>query len=495
MALRVLKTQKSRSTSLLKKFQAHSSVCPCHSCQAVGSGTTRLSSGVLDLFTSRPSSNFSGEQPDYAFELASSNIRFGPGSTLEVGMDFKNLGVTKVALFTDNNLISLDPVKNAVKALESQGIGYDIYSNVIIEPKDYGVQDAIEWARAHKPQAYLAVGGGSVMDTAKIANLFQTYAESDLLDFVNAPIGKGLPVEKQLQPLIAVPTTAGTGSETTGTAIFDLTTHKSKTGISSRALKPLLGIVDPLNTISMPNSVKASSGLDVLCHSLESYTAVPFNQRTPRPTNPKFRPAYQGANPISDIFSLAALEMVSKYLPRAVRDPSDLEAQTQTLLAATLAGIGFGNAGVHLCHGLSYPISSQNRRYKHHGYNVDHPIVPHGVSVAITAPAVFKHTAASNPDRYLTAAKVLGANISTARYSQAGDILSDTIKDFLHTRLGSYQPKGIKELGFTESDLDSLVQGALPQKRVLNLSPSVRTVPDNETSTLLRAILEDSLSH
>ena len=195
------------------------------------------------------------------------------------------------------------------------------------------------------------MGGGSVIDTAKLMNLYTCYPAADFMDFVNAPLGRGLPITRKLHPLIAVPTTAGTGSETTGTAIFDLTTHHAKTGIAHRNLKPTLGICDPLNTRSMPAAVRAASGLDVLCHALESWTAIPFNERTPRPANPILRPAYQGANPISDIFSLNALRATVKYLPRSVRDAEDGEAQAEMMLASTLAGVGFGNAGVHLCHG------------------------------------------------------------------------------------------------------------------------------------------------
>lgn len=112
-------------------------------------------------------------------------------------------------------------------------------------------------------------------------NLYNAYPEADFLDFVNAPLGKGRPVDRKLLPLVAVPTTAGTGSETTGTAIFDLVSKKAKTGIAHRNLKPTLGICDPLNTRTMPSAVHAASGLDVLCHSLESWTAIPYHERTP----------------------------------------------------------------------------------------------------------------------------------------------------------------------------------------------------------------------
>ncbi|KAJ3263174.1 Hydroxyacid-oxoacid transhydrogenase, mitochondrial, partial [Blyttiomyces sp. JEL0837] len=163
------------------------------------------------------------------------------------------------------------------------------------------------------------------------------------------------------------PTTAGTGSETTGVAIFDYEPESFKTGIAHRNLKPLLGIVDPLNTRTMPPQVHVSSGLDVLCHALESYTAIPYNQRSPRPRDPIERPAYQGSNPISDMWSLKALRMCVENLPRAYKNPDDYAAQEQMILASTFAGIGFGNAGVHLCHGMSYPIAGLNKSYKHKG--------------------------------------------------------------------------------------------------------------------------------
>lgn len=302
-------------------------------------------------------------------------------------------------------------------------------------------------------------------------NLYTTFPDADFLDFVNAPLGKGLPITRGLKPLIAVPTTAGTGSETTGTAIFDLVAKKAKTGIAHRNLKPTLGICDPLNTRTMPSAVHASSGLDVLCHSLESWTAIPYHERIPRPTNPINRPAYQGANPISDIFSLQALRSTVQYLPRAVRDPDDFEAQSQMLLAATLAGVGFGNAGVHLCHGMSYPISGQNPGYRHPGYKVDTPIIPHGVSVAVTAPAVFAFTGASNPDRHLAAAEVFGKDISNVKKESAGEILSEALSEFL-VKLGD-QPRGLKALGFTNGHVEELVEGTLPQQRVLMLAPTL----------------------
>ncbi|RUS16915.1 hypothetical protein BC937DRAFT_90653, partial [Endogone sp. FLAS-F59071] len=234
-----------------------------------------------------------------------------------------------------------------------------------------------------------------------------------------------------------------TGSETTGTAIFDYEPLHVKTGIAHRALKPLLGIVDPFNTRSMPSQIHAASGLDVLCHALESYTAIPYNLRTPCPQNPLERPAYQGANPISDVWSLHALRMTVQYLPRAVKDPEDHEAHAKMLLAATFAG-----------------------RVPHGNFDSAYTIC---ISVAVTAPSVFRFTAASSPERHLEAAQIFGADITNVTAASAGPLLSERITAFLD-ELGI--PNGLQALGYTSADIPELVKGTLPQHRVTKLAPA-----------------------
>ncbi|KAL2755560.1 hypothetical protein ACRALDRAFT_1071183 [Sodiomyces alcalophilus JCM 7366] len=499
-SLRVIPNAATRAVSLLRTIQyTHPPSCPCHSnpnhhhhhippaptfnprpLRTSGASTRRYATPAEPL-------------KEYAFEMAASSIRFGPGSTQEVGLDLINMGAKRVAVVTDptvDRLVAMDQVR---ESLDREGISYRVYNATRVEPKDSSVRHAIDWARPYNPDVFLAVGGGSVIDTAKLMNLYSCYPDADFLDFVNAPIGRGLPIEKALKPLIAVPTTAGTGSETTGTAIFDLVERRAKTGVAHRNLKPTLGICDPLNTATMPAAVKAASGLDVLCHALESWTAIPYNQRVPRPTNPINRPAYQGANPISDVFSFHALRSTVKYLPRAVHNPDDHEAQSEMLLASTLAGVGFGNAGVHLCHGMSYPISGQNpAEYRQPGYDIPHPLIPHGVSVAVTAPAVFRFTAASNPERHLAAAEVFGVDVSRVRKEDAGAVLADALAKFL-ADLGD-QPNGIKALGFTSADVDALVEGTLPQRRVLMLSPTVQDDVQREREQL-RSLFEDAMTH
>jgi hydroxyacid-oxoacid transhydrogenase len=403
---------------------------------------------------------------DTAFQMSASNLRFGPGTTREVGMDLRDMQLKRVLVVIDPAVRDLPTGETVRASLDAAGVGYEVFDRVSVEPTDGSFREAAEVATAGGFDSFVAVGGGSTIDTAKAANLYCTYP-ADFFDYVNAPIGKGLPVPGPLKPLVAIPTTAGTGSETTGVAIFDFVERKAKTGIAHRYLKPTLGIVDPENTKTLPPAVAASSGLDVLSHALESYTAIPFDAR-PRPARPLERPAYQGANPVSDIWALRALEIVNTSLLRAVRDQTDDEARGQMLLAAAIAGIGFGNAGVHLPHGMSYPIAGMVGSYMPPGYPVDHPIIPHGTSVIVNTPAVVRFTASASPERHLRAAQALGADVRDASEEEAGQILAERVIYFMRA---VEMPNGLAELGYTRADIPALVQGTLPQHRVTKLSP------------------------
>ncbi len=403
---------------------------------------------------------------EYAFEMATTAIRYGFGVTREVGPELADLGRKHALVFTDPVLRALPPVAAVLESLENQKIRFSIFDRVRVEPSDESFREAATAAQSGDFDAIVAVGGGSTMDTAKAANLYSSYP-ADFLDYVNPPIGRGLPVPGPLKPLIAIPTTAGTGSETTGVAIFDFAPMKAKTGIAHRRLRPTLGMVDPDNTRTLSPAVAASSGLDVLSHAVESYTAIPFRQR-PRPERPILRPAYQGSNPISDLWSLEALRLVGTYLRRAVADPGDDEARASMLLAASYAGIGFGNAGVHLPHGMSYPVAGLVRNYRPQGYVADHPMVPHGISVIVNAPAVFRFTSPACPERHLKVAEVLGAKVNGAKRKDAGKILADQIVKMMQDLK---VPNGLRELGYQSADIPALVEGTLPQHRVTKLSP------------------------
>lgn len=400
------------------------------------------------------------------FTMDTSSIVYGPGATREVGAHMQRLGARRVMVVTDPVVARLEPVRVAMDSLRAEGIEAVLFDRVRVEPTDASFREAIAFAVEGGFDGYVAVGGGSSMDTAKVANLYATWP-ADLLAYVNAPIGRAEPVPGPLKPLIAIPTTAGTGSETTGVAIFDLVELRAKTGIAHRALRPSMGILDPHNTRSMPPMVAACAGFDVLSHAIESLTALPYSER-PAPEKPHLRPAYQGANPISDIWAARAIELMSRAIVRAVEHPDDDEARGEMLLAAAYAGIGFGNAGVHLPHGMSYPVSGMVRDYRPEGYAVDHAIIPHGMSVILNAPSVFRWTAETNPERHLLAARLMGADVSDATPEEAGEVLAGAIIALMR-RTG--MPSGLAEVGFGPDDVPALVEGTLPQHRVTKLAP------------------------
>lgn len=543
--------------TLLDDVAMHAPGCQCHGCGA--SSLTGMSLGSQRGWHRVPAKAGARRQfgaaaaptTDYAFEMAASSIRYGRGVTAEVrtrrngflrlplpagvtglseprharapqvGMDMENLGCDNVMVLTDKNLAELPVVSNVLESLERAGRKVGLFDRVEVEPTNKSFQDAIDYAKAQvsapRPlpppgawcshptpcrvmqnfDGFISVGGGSVMDTAKAASLYSTFPDAVLLDFVNAPVGKGLPVPGQLRPHIAIPTTAGTGSETTGQAIFDHEPLSAKTGIGNRALKPTLGIIDPANMETMPQQVAIASGFDVLCHALESYTAVPYQQRSPRPLNPNLRPAYQGSNPISDVWCVQALKMLAESFTASVLDRDNTQAKEQMCLAATYAGVGFGNAGVHLCHGMSYPISGLNKKFEHvqwqHPEYTSDPtptglIVPHGISVVLSAPAVFEFTAAVDPERHLLCAELLGAvpNPTTAVTPEyAGGLLKEQILKLMDA---TGVPMGISKLGFTHGDIDALVAGTLPQERVTKLSPN--PVGGEELAHIFEAAME-----
>ena len=421
---------------------------------------------------------------EYAFEMAASGIRFGEGATREVGMDLSEMQMKRVMVVTDPVLRDLPPVQTVLESLSKEKIEYSLFDRTRIEPTDSSFKEAADFAVAGKFDAFVAVGGGSVMDTAKVANLYSCYP-ADFLDYVNPPIGKGVPVPGELKPLYAIPTTAGTGSETTGVAIFDFEEMHAKTGIAHRRLKPTLGIVDPENTRTLPPMAAACTGLDVFTHAIESYTTMPYTKRQ-RPERPILRPAYQGSNPISDIWALETMLIIGKYFVRAVENPQDSEARGMMMLAACFAGLGFGNAGLTIPHGMSYPVSGMARDYHPEGYPGTDPLIPHGMAVVLNAPAAFRFTAGGCPERHLRAAEAIGADISGARLEDAGEILAGKIIEIMKR---VHIPNGLSGVGYTPDDIPKLVEGTLPQHRVTKLSP--RPV-DAEALT---AIFQDAMKY
>jgi alcohol dehydrogenase class IV len=408
---------------------------------------------------------------EHIFAVDPNTIRFGQGALAEIGHDARALGLERIALFTDHGVAKLECVATVTSALRAADVDVAVYDEVRVEPTDQSFKAATRFAEEGRFDGFVSVGGGSVIDTCKAANLYATYP-AEFLTYVNAPIGDGQPVPGALKPHIACPTTSGTGSECTGMAIFDLLERHVKTGIASRALKPTLALIDPEVTATLPANVVAASGFDVLSHALESFTAKPFTERA-APEAPSLRPMYQGANPWSDVGCIEALRRTGAYLVRAVRDPGDNEARHGMMYAATLAGIAFGNSGVHLPHGMAYSVAGLIRDYRPDGYPTDEPICPHGISVIVDAPSVFRFTAPTSPARHLDAAGMLGGDVTGAGEEDAGEVLAKSIIAMMRD---THMPNGISDLGYGDTDIAALAEGAYAQQRILANSP----VPVNE---------------
>lgn len=423
------------------------------------------------------------------FTYAAPGLRFGPGASEEIGWDLAKLGARRVLLVTDPGVAAARHAAGIADRLRAgaddaaapgggwPGVDVVVFDRARVEPTDDSMNEAIAFGRAEGPfDAIVAVGGGSAIDTAKAVNLLTTN-KGDLFDYLNAPVGKARAPQQPLLPLIAVPTTTGTGSESTTICVLDVLSLHVKTGISHAALRPTLAVVDPRLTVTQPPLVTASSGLDIACHALESYTArwyADYPAKTPAQRVP-----YCGANPVADVWSERALQLLGGALRRSVADGGDLEAREQLALAATFAGLGFGNAGVHLPHAGAYPVAGRVRDYRPRDYPQDEAMVPHGMAVSLTAPEAFIRTYAASPERHERAAQLLTGTAVTGP-----DALPDALRSLM-SDIG--MPSGLAEVGYSSEDVPGLVEGAWQQQRLL------ATAPIEVTEDLLGGIFEDSL--
>jgi alcohol dehydrogenase class IV len=419
-----------------------------------------------------------------AFTIDAARVTFGRGCLREAGDRARALGLRRVALFTDATIAKLPFVEVVLASLRQAGVDVVTYAQVHVEPTDRSFEDAARFAAEVRADGYLSLGGGSVIDTCKAANLLATHP-APLHAYVNAPVGEARPVPGALAPHIACPTTSGTGSEVTGIAIFDDTRLRAKTGIASAALRPTEALIDPEVSSSLPSDVVAASGLDVLCHAVESFTARPFTARA-APERASSRPMSQGRNPWSDIGCREALALTGRYLLRAARDAHDHEAREAMMWSATLAGMAFGNAGVHLPHAMAYAVAglAHETDYRRAGYPAGEPLVPHGISVVVNAPAVARFSGAASPDRHLEAAARLGADVRGAAPEDAGEVLAARLITLMRDL---DMPNGVGGIGYAERHLPALVDGASAQARLLANAP--RQAPRAALADLFRAAL------
>jgi alcohol dehydrogenase class IV len=410
------------------------------------------------------------------FTIEATPVKYGRGAVDEAGWELARLGVSRALLVTDPGVAAAGHADRVRESVERQGIEVVVYDGARVEPSLESLQHAADFARDCGVDGFVSVGGGSAIDTAKVADLVVSHP-APVMDYVNAPVGGGRKPPSPLRPHLAIPTTSGSGSEATTVAVLDLPELKVKSGISHRYLRAHQAVVDPELTRTLPGEVVASAGLDVVCHAAESFLSRPFDTR-PRPASPDERPPYQGSNPVADLWSARALEYGGRYLRRAVADADDVEARGAMMLAATLAGIGFGSAGVHIPHACAYPIAGLKHEYRPPGYPQDHGFVPHGLSVIVTSPAAFAFTYDAAPERHEHVAALLGAP-GTGR-----DALPDALRALMRD-VGA--PDRISAFGYSEEDVPALVEGARKQQRLLVVAP--REPSDEDLAAILRASL------
>jgi hydroxyacid-oxoacid transhydrogenase len=415
------------------------------------------------------------------FTLEATPVKFGPGSSADAGWELTRLDVGRVMLVTDPGVAALGHPERIQGLIEAEGIEVVLYDRSRVEPTIDSFQDAADFAVEHEVDGLVSVGGGSSIDTAKVANLVSTHP-APVMDYVNPPVGEGKKPPTPLKPHLAIPTTSGTGSEATTVAVLDIPDLKLKTGISHRYLRPMQAIVDPGLTGSLPAEVTSSAGLDVVCHAAESFLSKPYDTR-PAPESPDDRPPYQGSNPVADVWSAKALEYGGRYLRRAVEDSKDVEARGFMMLGATMAGVGFGSAGVHIPHAIAYPVAGLKHEYQPAGYPDDHPFVPHGHSVIVTAPAAFRYTYEAMPERHHHVAELLAGE-------PIADLGPDTLPDVLRRLMRDVgAPSGVAELGYTEDDVPELVEGARKQQRLLAIAP--REPSDDDLRHIINASMRN----
>lgn len=419
--------------------------------------------------------------PESIFTYGSPRLKFGAGASAELGYELASLGVRRALLVTDPGLEATGIPARVVEQVAGESVELVVYAGTHVEPTDASLEDAIAFARSHGPfDAVVALGGGSSIDTAKAVNLLTTN-EGDLMDYINVPVGAGRAPANALLPLIALPTTTGTGSESTTICVLDVLAQHVKTGISHPRLRPELAIIDPDLTLSQPAGVTAASGMDILCHALESYTARPYSSYERK--RPEERVPYCGANPISDVWAEKSLSLLAGSFRTAVREGDDVEARGQMALAATFAGMGFGNAGVHLPHANAYPIAGQVRDFRPTGYPQEEAMVPHGMAVSLTAPEAFRFTFDAAPERHIRAAELLDP--TAERPADPADFLPQVLVRLMRD-IGI--PGGVAAVGFDKADIGTLVEGTMKQQRLLATAPKPVSPED------ITAIFERSLT-
>jgi len=355
----------------------------------------------------------------YSWEIPTRLI-FGPGCSRQVGEELKKLGGSKVLIVTDRGVEGAGVLSGIFEALNSAGLPYALYTGVEPNPSIRCVQEAASLFGTEGCDCLLGVGGGSSMDTAKAAGVVALNPGVDLRDLEG--VGK---VPKPIPPMIAIPTTCGTGSEVTVAAVITDPERHYKIPILSPFLSPKVALIDGGLLTRLPGPVVAATGMDALCHAIESYTNL-------------------NTNPISDALDLKAISLISEWIRPATAN-ANLEAMSHMVLAATMAGMGFSNTRLTIVHSMSQPVGG------HYG-------VPHGVANAILLPLVMEYNLTGNPHRFADVARAMGEDTTGLTTMEAARLSVQAVRE-LSRDLGI--PESFKAFGVKEESIPALVEDSM----------------------------------
>ncbi len=327
-----------------------------------------------------------------------------------------------------------------------------IFDEVEADPPLETFKKAVAFAKENNSEIFIGLGGGSPIDVAKVISVIAKYG-GDVEDYIAPPIGKGKPIIGSGYPMIAIPTTSGTGSEVSPVCVLTLTDKDLKVGISSQMQRPNLAIIDPLLTVSVPPKVTASTGIDALCHAIESYTTKKYWHKS-KPEDPKDRPIYGGTTLFTDLFAEKAIELIANNLREAYNNGENIEARTNMALASIMAGISFTNAGLGAVHAMSFPLGG-----KFH--------VPHGVANAILLPVVMEFNAKGNFRAFKKIAELMGECVEGLPDREAALKSAEAVKE-LCKDVGI---PNMSEFGVKEDDLPQMAVDTMKIQRLLSGNP------------------------
>lgn len=391
--------------------------------------------------------------PDiWTFHSAGAVI-FGPGAIARLGEQAKRHRWARVLVVTDRTLVGAGLLDEVRTPLTVAGATVGVFDDGEPEPSIAAAERAIALAREFKPEAVLGLGGGSNMDLAKVTSVVFAHGGSPR-DYLGEELVPG-----PVTPTICVPTTAGTGSEVSGSGVLTDQENQLKVAVVSNFMRPKLSIVDPRLTMSCPRHVTAESGIDALTHAIEAYTAVD-NEKFPLPAGEKT--IYQGRNPMGDAFAEKSISLVGQHLVRAVNEPQNLDARTGMSLAALLGGLAFANVGVALTHALEYPVGGATH-------------CSHGAGNGLLLPFVMRYNLPARVPQFARIAQLLGRNTAGMSESAAAE---DAIAAVEQLKQAIGIPPRLRDLGVREDQLRTFAEKAATIKRILRVNPRYPTVEE-----------------